>query len=125
MAFESVKKPRCKVDIVVDIIGRRWNLLIIWQLKSRTMRFSELQSRMYGINSKTITKHLRDLEKNSIITRTVYPEVPPRVEYALTDRGKAILPIINAMIEWGGIYLQQEQHSDKKCEMETTLAGTE
>ncbi len=57
---------------------------------------------MCGINSKTITKHLRDLEKESIITRTVFPEVPPRVEYTLTEPGRGILPIIDAMLIWGG-----------------------
>jgi DNA-binding HxlR family transcriptional regulator len=112
----EIKKPRCKIDSVVDIIGRKWNLLIIWQLRDSTLRFSELQSRMCGINSKTITKHLRDLEQHTIITRTVYPEVPPRVEYSLTERGRAILPIIDAMLEWGGAYLNQEDYS-KSCEM--------
>lgn len=112
MAVKSEKKCPCRVDTVVDIIGKKWNLIAIWHLRSSTLRFSELQRRMCGINSKTITKHLRDLEKNMIITRTVYPEVPPRVEYALTDRGREILPIIDAMMEWGGIYLREEEECE-------------
>jgi DNA-binding HxlR family transcriptional regulator len=102
------KKSLCKLDQVVDIIGKKWNLLIIWHLNDETLRFSELQSRMCNVNSKTITKHLRDLEHHGIIIRTVFPEVPPRVEYYLTDSGKDILPIINAMREWGGAYLPAE-----------------
>ncbi|PKL59163.1 MAG: transcriptional regulator, partial [Methanomicrobiales archaeon HGW-Methanomicrobiales-4] len=69
MSVESDKKCPCRVDTVVDIIGKKWNLITIWHLRSSTLRFSELQRRMCGINSKTITKHLRDLEKNLIITR--------------------------------------------------------
>ena len=102
------KKHICRVDQVVDIIGKKWNLIIIWHLKSGTLRFSELQGRMCGINSKTITKHLRDLEQHDILTRTVYPEVPPRVEYSLTSRGEDILPIIDAMLHWGDTHLQPE-----------------
>ncbi|WP_319540551.1 helix-turn-helix domain-containing protein [uncultured Methanospirillum sp.] len=96
------KVTKCRLDAVVDVIGSKWNLMIIWHLRDSVLRFSELQGRMCGINSKTITKHLRDLEKESIITRTVYPEVPPRVEYALTEQGRGILPIIDEMLIWGG-----------------------
>jgi DNA-binding HxlR family transcriptional regulator len=105
MARINEKKHKCRVDTVVDIIGRKWNLLIIWHLRTGTLRFSELQSRMYSINSKTITKHLRDLEQYGILTRHVYPEVPPRVEYMLTEKGRAILPVIDAMLLWGDTYL--------------------
>lgn len=100
------KVTKCRIDAVVDVIGSKWNLMIIWHLRDATLRFSELQSRMCGINSKTITKHLRDLEKESIITRKVYPEVPPRVEYSLTEQGAGILPIIEAMLVWGGKFRQ-------------------
>mgnify|MGYP001351658547 CR=1 FL=1 len=111
MSSISEKKHICKIDSVVDIIGRKWNLLIIWHLRINTLRFSELQSRMCGINSKTITKHLRDLEQNAIVTRKVYPEVPPRVEYTLTDQGREILPIIDAMLKWGDTYLNPGESS--------------
>lgn len=99
------KKHVCKLDQVVDIVGKKWNLIIIWHLRSQTLRFSELQAGLYGINPNTITKHLRSLEQHSIVTRTVYAEVPPRVEYSLTDQGRAILPIIEAMLQWGDAYL--------------------
>ena len=105
-------KTKCKLETVVDIIGSKWNLMIIWHLRDSTFRFSELQSRMCGVNSKTITKHLRDLEHESIITRTVYPEVPPRVEYALTDQGRGILPIIEAMLMWGDTFRYRQSCSE-------------
>jgi len=86
---------------VLGIIGSKWNLFIIWSLKDGTLRFSELQKKMGDVNSKTITKHLRDLEENKIVTRSVYPEVPPRVEYTLTEKGQAFLPVFEAIRKWG------------------------
>jgi len=103
--MECNKKPKYSIDGIADIIGSKWNLLIVWHLHTGVLRFTELQNQMCSVNSKTITKHLRDLERHAIITRKVYPEVPPRVEYSLTERGRALLPIIEAMLEWGGAYL--------------------
>lgn len=94
-------KKKCGINAAVEIIGSRWNLIIIWRLSEGALRFTELQKSMGDVNSKTITKHLRVLEKYKIITRTVYPEVPPRVEYSLTEYGKAFLPIFEAINEWG------------------------
>lgn len=98
------KAQKCSIESIVDIVGSKWNLFIIWHLRTKELRFTELQNRMCGINSKTITRHLRDLERFAILDRRVFPEVPPRVEYSLTDRGQALLPIIEAMLEWGGAY---------------------
>ena len=100
--MESKDKAHLKFVRVMGIIGSKWNLFIIWSLKDGTLRFSELQKRMGDVNSKTITKHLRDLEKNKIVTRTVYPEVPPRVEYNLTQQGLTFLPVFEAIRKWGG-----------------------
>ncbi|ACL17747.1 winged helix-turn-helix transcriptional regulator [Methanosphaerula palustris] len=120
------KAQKCNLENIVDIIGSKWNLFIIWHLRTKKLRFTELQNRMCGINSKTITRHLRDLEGFMIIDRRVYPEVPPRVEYSLTERGTALLPIIEAMLEWGGQYLNAkpgESHDvepakETVCEMD-------
>ena len=101
----SCKKHICRLDQVVDIIGQKWNLMLIWYLRSGSLRFSHLQAHLCGINSKTITRHLRDLTEHGIVIRTAYPEVPPRVEYTLTDRGREILPIIEAMLRWGDVHL--------------------
>jgi DNA-binding HxlR family transcriptional regulator len=91
----------CNQEITVEIIGSKWNLMILWNLSDKTLRFTELQKRMQNVNSKTITKHLRILEKNKIIKRVVYPEVPPRVEYSLTKHGEAFIPILVYIFEWG------------------------
>jgi DNA-binding HxlR family transcriptional regulator len=108
------KTTKCSIDRIVDIIGNKWNLYIIWHLRTDVLRFTELQNRMCGINSKTITKHLRDLEHHAIIERQVFPEVPPRVEYSLSGRGRALLPVIGTMLEWGGKYLETSQE-DNYC----------
>jgi len=107
------KKPRCNLESIVDIIGKKWNLLIIWHLRGDVLRFTKLQYRICNVNSKTITKHLRDLEQHGVITRKVFAEVPPRVEYALTERGAALLPIIESMLEWGGAYPSAEQEEGR------------
>ena len=112
------KKPKCSIDGIVDIIGSKWNLLIVWHLRTGVLRFTELQNRMCGVNSKTITKHLRDLERHAIIARKVYPEVPPRVEYSLTVRGCALLPVIEAMLEWGGAHLSPIQEDGRYMKAE-------
>ena len=99
--MESENKAHKEFSLVLDIIGSKWNLFIIWSLKDGTLRFTELQKAMRDVNSKTITKHLRDLEKAKIVARKVYPEVPPRVEYTLTEQGLAFLPVFEAIRKWG------------------------
>ncbi len=95
------KQDKFWYDITFEIIGSKWNLSIIGVLREGPKRFTELQKKMCGANSKTITNHLKFLEKHKIITRTVYPEVPPRVEYNLTDLGKNFVPILMAIKDWG------------------------
>ena len=99
------KENRCELVSAMGVIGNKWNLLIIWHLRDQKLRFTELQKRMYDVNPKTITKHLRDLEENKIIKRAVYPEVPPRVEYSLTESGAALIPILKSIMEWGSQYM--------------------
>jgi DNA-binding HxlR family transcriptional regulator len=99
------KKTKCSIENIVDIMGKKWNLVIVWHLRTGVQRFTELQRQLCDVNSKTVTKHLRDLERYGVVTRQVFPEVPPRVEYALTERGEALVPIIESMLEWGGRYL--------------------
>ena len=93
-------KGRDMVD-VMEVLGSKWNLLIIWKLKDGPLRFTELQKRMGDVNSKTVTEHLRFLEKNNIIGRVIYAEVPPRVEYSLTEHGEAIIPVFEDILVWG------------------------
>jgi DNA-binding HxlR family transcriptional regulator len=103
--MKSKNKDVCTPKSVINIIGNKWNLLIIWHLNDRTLRFTELQKKMYNINPKTITKHLRDLEQNKIINRVVYAEVPPKVEYSLTENGITFIPILESILEWGSEYM--------------------
>ncbi|MBQ6344221.1 MAG: helix-turn-helix transcriptional regulator [Anaerolineaceae bacterium] len=93
--------PDCPVAVTVSLIGNKWKLLIIRNLLMRPWRFNELHRDLDGISQKVLTDNLRQLESDGIITRTIYPEVPPRVEYALSDLGNSMRPILDAMQEWG------------------------
>ncbi|MDO4492240.1 MAG: helix-turn-helix domain-containing protein [Lachnospiraceae bacterium] len=96
--------PECPVATTVGLIGSKWKLLIIRNLLVRPWRFNELKKSLEGISQKVLTDSLRSMEEDGLITRTVYPEVPPRVEYALSDLGETLRPILNAMQEWGNTY---------------------
>ncbi len=99
--------PACPVATTVALIGSKWKLLIIRNLLSRPWRFNELKKDLEGISQKVLTDSLRSMEADGIITRTVYPEVPPRVEYALSELGESMRPIMNAMEAWGTAYKEQ------------------
>ena len=96
--------PARPVAITVQMIGSKWKLLIMRNLMSRPWRFNELKKDLEGISQKVLTDSLRSMEADGIITRTVYPEVPPRVEYALSELGESMRPIIKAMEVWGTEY---------------------
>lgn len=96
--------PECPVATTVALIGSKWKLLIIRNLLERPWRFNELKKDLEGISQKVLTDSLRSMEEDGIITRTVYPEVPPHVEYALSDLGKTLKPILDSMVEWGNAY---------------------
>ncbi|MBQ3477164.1 MAG: helix-turn-helix transcriptional regulator [Clostridia bacterium] len=93
--------PDCPVATTVQIIGSKWKLLIMRNLLVRPWRFNALQKSLEGISQKVLTDSLRSMEADGIITRTVYPEVPPRVEYALSPLGETMRPILDAMEAWG------------------------
>lgn len=96
--------PACPVATTVQLIGSKWKLLIMRNLLARPWRFNELKNSLEGISQKVLTDSLRSMEADGIITRTIYPEVPPRVEYALSDLGESMRPIIGAMEVWGDYY---------------------
>ena len=96
--------PECPVATTVQLIGSKWKLLIMRNLMMRPWRFNELKKSLEGISQKVLTDSLRSMEEDGLITRTVYPEVPPRVEYALSDLGETMRPILDAMQEWGTNY---------------------
>jgi len=96
--------PDCPVQTTVQLIGSKWKLLILRNLLARPWRFNELHKSLAGISQKVLTDSLRSMEEDGSITRTVYPEVPPRVEYALSELGESMRPIIKAMEAWGTAY---------------------
>lgn len=96
--------PACPVATTVQLIGSKWKLLIMRNLLARPWRFNELHNNLEGISQKVLTESLRSMEADGIITRTVYAEVPPRVEYALSELGESLQPVIEAMETWGDNY---------------------
>ena len=98
--------PDCPVATTVSLIGSKWKLLIMRNLLVRPWRFNELQRSLEGISQKVLTDSLRSMEEDGIITRTIFPEVPPRVEYALSELGESMRPIIKSMEAWGTEYKQ-------------------
>ena len=101
--------PVCPVAITVQMVGSKWKLLILRNLLARPWRFNALRKNLEGISQKVLTDSLRSMEDDGIITRTVYPEVPPRVEYSLSELGESMRPIIKAMEQWGMDYKAQNQ----------------
>ena len=101
--------PACPVATTVQMIGSKWKLLIMRNLLQRPWRFNELKKDREGISQKVLTDSLRSMEADGIITRTVYPEVPPRVEYALSDLGESMRPIMDAMEIWGTEYKKSKE----------------
>ncbi len=96
--------PACPVATTVALIGSKWKLLIMRNLLSRPWRFNELRKDLNGVSQKVLTDSLRSMEEDGIIIRTVYPEVPPRVEYSLSELGESMRPIMDAMEIWGTEY---------------------
>ncbi len=99
--------PACPVATTVALIGSKWKLLIIRNLRARPWRFNELKKDLEGVSQKVLTDSLRSMEEDGLITRTVYAEVPPRVEYALSELGNSMGPIIDAMADFGESYKRQ------------------
>jgi DNA-binding HxlR family transcriptional regulator len=97
--------PPPEINAALRVLGGKWTIVIIWQLIRRTARFNELKKAIPGITQHMLTSHLRDLEADGIVARTVYAEVPPRVEYALTDHGRSLEPVIRSLATWGGQHL--------------------
>lgn len=106
------KTFHCPVELTLHTIMGKWKALILWQLRDGKKRYGELRKQLPGITHKMLTQQLRELEDDGIISRTVYPVVPPKVEYALTERGEKIRPILELMREWGMAHIVPEK---KRC----------
>lgn len=101
------------VRLTLDIIGGKWKVLILYHLRGKTRRFNELQRLLDGVTQRMLTLQLRELEKDGIVHRQVYQQVPPKVEYSLTPLGKTLLPVIELMYEWGERYAVDVQKITK------------
>ena len=97
--------PICPVETTLSLIGGKYKALILWHLSAGTLRFSQLQKAVTA-TPRMLTLQLRELENDGLISRTVYPEIPPRVEYAMTDLGRSLMPILTAIRDWGTEYLR-------------------
>ena len=96
--------PDCPIETTLTLISNRWKVLILWDLLGGVKRFGELKKLLGGISQKVLTANLRQMEEAGLLTRTAYAEVPPRVEYALTETGRSLRPVLEAMLEWGTRY---------------------
>lgn len=100
--------PACPVETTLMLIGNKWKVLIIRDLLTGTKRFGELKKSIGKVSQKVLTTQLRDMEEDGLISRKIYAEVPPRVEYSLTEFGKSLQPILNAMLQWGTEYKEKK-----------------
>jgi DNA-binding HxlR family transcriptional regulator len=103
------KKYKCSLEAVMDLLGGKWRSLILWHLMQNKLRFSEIAEILPGISKKVLSEHLRILEKNKLIIRKVYPEVPPRVEYKISEEGKTLSEVLDALELWGKTHLAKNQ----------------
>ncbi|MGG4042750.1 winged helix-turn-helix transcriptional regulator [Bacillus smithii] len=111
------KKFNCEKELTLAVIGGKWKMLILWHLgREGTKRFSELKALMPGITQRMLVNQLRELEEDLIVHREVYPVVPPKVEYSLTEYGKSLMPILESMYQWGKNYMETVlgQHPETK-----------
>jgi DNA-binding HxlR family transcriptional regulator len=101
------KTYNCPVEAAVDVFGGKWKALILWWLQERTWRFAELRRQIPGITEKMLTQQLRELEADGIVDRRVYPTVPPKVEYSLTEYGRSLKRALRAICDWGQNHMER------------------
>ncbi|ATW27087.1 winged helix-turn-helix transcriptional regulator [Candidatus Formimonas warabiya] len=109
---------QCSMELTLDLIGGKWKSLILWYLGENTLRFSELRKMIPRITQKMLTQQLRELEGNGLVNRFIYTQVPPKVEYSLTEAGKSLLPILSTMCQWGLDYVNNLEPGNNKTACE-------
>lgn len=122
------KEFHCAMDVTMHYIGGKWKTVVLWYLRREKKRFSELKRLIPNITEKMLSLQLKDLENDGIIKRKVYPEVPPRVEYFLTEFGKTLIPMLEEIARWGrslgetkGRMVEKESHKPKKPHISTRI----
>lgn len=106
----------CPVNVTLDVIGGKWKVLILYHLCQGTKRFNEMRRLLPEVTQRMLTLQLRELELDGIVHREVYPQVPPKVEYSLTEFGQTLMPVIQVMHDWGSQYESQCQHYKRLAE---------
>lgn len=107
------KEYFCPVEATIDVIGGKWKPLILWQLKVEgVIRYNKLQQNLHGVSPRMLTKQLRELEEDGLVHREMYPEIPPKVEYSLTEFGRTVSPIIESLCAWGYDYLDHQRRME-------------
>jgi DNA-binding HxlR family transcriptional regulator len=101
--------PSCSVETTLKVIGGKWKVLILWYLRDEILRFGELRRAIPGVTQRVLTLQLRELELDGIVARKVYAQVPPKVEYSITELGRSLAPILKLMCEWGTRHQQRMQ----------------
>lgn len=119
----SEAEKQCPVRATVRLLGGKYKSVILWSLMGGTKRFSEIHAVIPEATGKMVTKQLRELEADGLIDRKVYPVVPPKTEYSLTDLGRSAMPVIMSMMEWGMVYLDREGIPVADCAREACGSG--
>ncbi len=109
MSEKTVQLPACPVETTLTLIGDKWKVLILRDLMTGTKRFGELKRSVGNVSQKVLTAQLRAMEESGLVNRKVYAEVPPKVEYSLTELGQSLKPILDAMKVWGIAYKEQRE----------------
>ena len=119
-----IQNEHCPVEATLELIGGKYKALILWHLSESDLRFSELRKVIHGATAKMLTQQLRELEAQALVHREVFPVVPPRVEYSLTELGKSLMPILIAMRDWGSSYLRNKS-VEPNCFMMCTKCASQ
>ncbi|HOA06860.1 MAG TPA: helix-turn-helix domain-containing protein [Spirochaetota bacterium] len=116
MILFNGKKYNCEMELTIDLVGGKWKSMILWIISGRTVRFNALRRELHGITQKMLTQQLRELEADGLLNRKVYAEVPPKVEYTLTEQAKNLLPVLEQLCEWGKKYAEgnRKNHISEK-----------
>ncbi len=99
--------PKCPVEVCLQLIGNKWKILILRELMGGKKRFGDLRRALDNVSQKVLTAHLRDMEEKGLVNRVVYAEVPPRVEYSLTETGYSLKPVLDVFAQWGSDYVRK------------------
>ncbi len=115
---------QCSMELTLDLIGGKWKSLILWYLGDNTLRFSELKRIIPQITPKMLTQQLRELEESGLVSRFIYTQIPPKVEYSLTPAGKSLIPILATMCQWGLSYANASSSDKAAIDCASSVANS-